>query len=111
MAEENFDEFITKVAGFHKAIEEEFEIASSDDSADVRKLVDKKIAMALPGFVDTLINIAQFGETDNAKLNAIKFAFNYYFKDSGSVDDPFTKMLGDLMKDANKATTEGKSGS
>src|ERR1051325_5766667 len=91
------DHFLSKVEGYQKAIEEEYAVLSSSDSAeDVRKLIDKKIASALPGFVDQLILIAQAGDSDNARLSAIKFAFNWYFKESSGTDDPFTKMLNDL---------------
>ena len=80
MAANEFEHFISKVDGYHKAIEEEFEILSATEGTeDVRKLIDKKIAAALPRFVDELITIAHAGDTDNAKLNAIKFAFNWYF--------------------------------
>ena len=99
MASENeFDSFLSKVEGYHKAFEEEYRILTETDNdpSEVRKLIDKKIAAALPGFVDQLILIAQMGDTDNAKLSAIKFAFNWYFKESTSTEDPFTKMLSDL---------------
>jgi len=102
MPNDEFADFMTKVEGYHKAIEEEYAIISSDDIEGVRTLIDKKLAAALPGFVDQLILIAQMGDSDNAKLSAIKFAFNWYFKESNSKDDPFAKMLAELTANAAK---------
>jgi hypothetical protein len=105
--ENDFDSFISKVQGYHKAFKEEYEVISSENPDDIRKLIDQKMAAALPGFVDQLILIAQMGDTDNAKLSAIKFAFNWYFKESVGGEDPFTKMLNELTK--NDVKTEEKS--
>lgn len=104
--ESEFNEFISKVAGYHKAIEEEYEVAAkSDDTQEVRTLIDKKIATALPGFVDELIKIVTFSDSDNARLSGIKFAFNWYFKESSPENDPFTAMLNKLTKN-DKAPVE-----
>jgi hypothetical protein len=99
----DFESFLTKVEGYHKAIEQEYEVSLAEgDPTEVRKVIDKKIAAALPGFVDQLVLIATMGDTDNAKLNAIKFAFNWYFNDSTSTEDPFTKMLTDLTSNTQE---------
>ena len=94
---DEFESFIGKVGGYEDALKEEFEIASSaDDVETIRHLVETKIARALPGFIDDLILIARAGDTDSSRLKAIQFAFNWYFKESTSGDDPFSRLLTEL---------------
>jgi hypothetical protein len=94
---DEFESFVGKVSGWEEAIKQEHEVASSDgDIETIRKLIEKKIAVALPGFVDDLILIARTGDTDSSRLKAIQFAFNWYFKESTSADDPFSKLLNEL---------------
>jgi hypothetical protein len=97
--EDEFESFVGKVGGYEQAMKEEFEVATSEDNAEtIRKIIERKMAMALPGFVDDLILIARTGDTDSSRLKAIQFAFNWYFKESTSADDPFSKLLNDLTK-------------
>ena len=100
MPNDDFESFLNKVDGYEEALKQEYEVASTADEEDqlntVRKLIEKKIAVALPGFVDDLILIARAGDTDSSRLKAISFAFNWYFKESTSADDPFSRLLTEL---------------
>jgi hypothetical protein len=96
---DEFESFIGKVGGYEDALRQEHEVIESDGDIDtIRALIEKKIAVALPGFVDDLILIARAGDTDSSRLKAISFAFNWYFKESNSADDPFSKLLSELTK-------------
>jgi hypothetical protein len=96
---DDYGSFINNLQGFEKSLQEEYEIATNNDSPDtIRKLIEQKIAQALPGFVDDLILIARAGDTDSSRLKAISFAFNWYFKESTSADDPFSILLNELTK-------------
>ncbi|HEY1249183.1 MAG TPA: hypothetical protein VGE97_09360 [Nitrososphaera sp.] len=100
---DEFESFINKVGGYEEAIRQEHEVIESDNTPDtVRKLIETKIARALPGFVDDLILIARTGDSDTARLKAISFAFNWYFKESTSADDPFSKLLTELTEPKNQ---------
>jgi len=113
MADE-FESFIGNLQGYEKSLQEEYEIAkNAQDTESVRKVIEKKIAQALPGFVDDLILIARTGDTDSSRLKAIQFAFQWYFKESAGEEDPFSKLLGELTKNDSKpepTPTEGKDG-
>ena len=94
---DDFESFIGKVGGYEDALRQEHEVIEADGDIDtIRKLIEKKIACALPGFVDDLILIARTGDTDSSRLKAISFAFNWYFKESTSADDPFSRLLTEL---------------
>ena len=76
MPNDDFESFLNKVDGYEEALKQEYEVASTADEEDqlntVRKLIEKKIAVALPGFVDDLILIARAGDTDSSRLKAIR---------------------------------------
>lgn len=94
---DEYESFVNKVSGYEDALRQEHEVASSAGDVEViRKLIDDKIAKALPGFVDDLIMIARTGDNDNVKLKAIQWAFDWYFKQNPDAADPFTKLLNEL---------------
>lgn len=100
---DEYSSFINNLGKYEKSLQEEYEVATnSEDPATVRKLIDQKIAAALPGFVDDLILIARTGDTDSSRLKAIQFAFNWYFKESSNTTDPFSKLLNELTNNDNK---------
>jgi hypothetical protein len=104
MALDDMNDFLSNVTGYHKAIEEEFEIAvNSEDPLQVRKLMEKKLATAIPGFVAELIKLAHFAENDNTRISAIKYGMQLYFKDSVADADPLTAMLDSLTDNSKKS--------
>jgi len=107
--DDSYESFIDKIGGFEDALKQEWEVAqNSNDTDTIRSLIEKKIACALPGFVDDLILIARAGDTDSSRLKAISFAFNWYFKESASAKDEFSMLLSDLtnLPTAVRTTTE-----
>jgi hypothetical protein len=99
---DDFGGFINNLQGYEKSLQEEYEIAQANqDLETIRTLIENKIAKALPGFVDDLILIARTGDTDSSRLKAIQFAFNWYFKESTSADDPFSALLTQLTSNDN----------
>lgn len=100
---DEYSSFINNLGKYEKSLQEEYEVATnSEDPLTVRKLIDQKIAAALPGFVDDLILIARTGDTDSSRLKAIQFAFNWYFSSDQGHSDPFTKLLNELTDNDNK---------
>jgi hypothetical protein len=104
---DEFGSFINNLGEYEKSLQEEYEVAVESDSPEnVHKLIEKKIAKALPGFVDDLILIAQMGDTDSSRLKAIQFAFNWYFNNSTEAGDPFSKLLNELTNNDPKVAKE-----
>lgn len=95
------DEYLKSLQGWHKAVEEEFEIAkASGDPEKVREVAKKVIGDRIPDFARNLVDIADHGASDTSRLNAIKFAFEFYFgKDASATEPEFEKMLKELRKE------------
>lgn len=93
------DEYLKSLQGWHEAIEQEFEIAkASGDPEKVREVAKKVIGDRIPDFARNLVDIADHG-SDSARLNAIKFAFEFFFgKDASASEPEFEKMLKDLRR-------------
>jgi hypothetical protein len=95
--EDEYGSFINNLGKYKEALEQEYEAATQADDVDaIRKQLEKKLAQALPGFVDDLIMIARMGDTDSSRLKAIQFAFNWYFSNDSVTADPFSKLLEEL---------------
>jgi hypothetical protein len=94
------DAYLKSLQGWHEALEEEFKIASeSGDVEKVREVVKKTIGDRMPDFARNLVDIADHAGSDSARLNAIKFAFEFYFgKDPVGAEDAFNKTLNELTK-------------
>jgi hypothetical protein len=101
---DEYQSFISNLGKYEESLQQEYEIATNaEDTTQVRKLIEQKIAQALPGFVDDLILIAKIGDTDSARLKAIQFAFNWYFANNTSAADPFSVLLGELTKNDKRS--------
>jgi hypothetical protein len=104
---DEFGSFINNLGDFEKALQEEYELAiGAEDTISVRKIIETKIAKALPGLVDDLLLIARLGDNDNAKLKAIKFAFDWYFQNNTEAQDPFTALLNQLTENDTPDKTD-----
>lgn len=105
---ENPDKYLEDLQNWHRAIEEEYGIALEDgDPEKIREVIRKKLGQRLTDFVDNLIDIADKATSDMARLNAIKFAFEFYFgKNAAAGEGDFEKMLKELTKNKEESTSD-----
>lgn len=96
---DSLDFIASEVQKYSKSLQEEFSMIRTDDVSSQAALVKKKLAAKLLDFSDTVIEVAENGESDSVRLAAAKFGITFVLGGKlEDAEDPFSKQLKKLMK-------------
>lgn len=94
---DDLDKLRDSLSNYKKALEEEFDAVEAGDVDKLHDVVKKKFAAQMLAFADEITALAKYADSEQTKLSAIKFAFEFYFGKEASKESGFNALMDKLL--------------